>query len=99
MDKAVNDRTRSLVWGGRMGLASGRRFGQYEILSRLGAGGRGEVYCARDTKLGRDVAIKILPDIFISARERLARFEARSKDARVAESSTHCSHLRRRTCG
>jgi len=86
MDKAVNDRTRSLVWGGRMGLASGRRFGQYEILSRLGAGGRGEVYCARDTKLGRDVAIKILPDIFISDRERLARFE---REARMLASLNH----------
>src|SRR5216683_1888456 len=86
MDKAVNDRTRSLVWGGRMGLASGTRFGLYEILSRLGAGGMGEVYCARDTKLGRDVAIKILPDIFISDRERLARFE---REARMLASLNH----------
>src|SRR5579871_3899129 len=58
----------------------GRRFGAYEIVARLGAGGMGEVYRARDTRLGRDVAIKVLPASFSADRERLARFE---REARV----------------
>src|SRR5262245_15118353 len=58
-----------------MSLAAGTRLGAYEIVSPLGAGGMGEVYRARDTKLGRDVAIKILPDGFTHDPERLARFQ------------------------
>ena len=58
-----------------MALASGTRLGGYEVLGPLGAGGMGEVYRARDTKLGRDVAIKILPDVFAHDPDRLARFE------------------------
>ena len=57
-----------------MALTPGARLGPYEILSALGAGGMGEVYRARDTKLNRDVAIKVLPDLFVSDAERLARF-------------------------
>jgi len=56
-------------------LAPGSRLGPYEIVSPLGAGGMGEVYRARDAKLGRDVAIKILPDAFVHDGDRLARFE------------------------
>ena len=58
-----------------MSLSLGARLGPYEVLSLLGAGGMGEVYRARDTKLGRDVAIKILPELFISDPGRVARFE------------------------
>jgi len=57
-----------------MSLSSGMRLGLYEIISPLGAGGMGDVYRARDTKLNRDVAIKILPDAFAQDAERLARF-------------------------
>jgi Tol biopolymer transport system component len=58
-----------------MSLAAGSRFGPYEIVSAIGAGGMGEVYRARDTKLQRDVAIKVLPELFAIDPERLARFE------------------------
>src|SRR6478672_10567115 len=58
-----------------MSLAPGTRCGSYEITSALGAGGMGEVYRARDTKLNRDVAIKVLPELFAADPERLARFE------------------------
>jgi eukaryotic-like serine/threonine-protein kinase len=64
----------------------GRRIGEYEIVSRLGAGGMGEVYRARDRGLGRDVAIKMLPPAFTADRERLARFE---REARVLASLNH----------
>src|SRR5687767_4269216 len=57
-----------------MSLTAGARLGPYEIVSPLGAGGMGEVYRARDTKLNRDVAIKILPDAVASDRDRVARF-------------------------
>src|SRR5687767_12376386 len=62
-----------------MSLASGARVGPYEVLAPLGAGGMGEVYRARDTKLGRDVALKVLPDLFASDPARLARFEREAK--------------------
>jgi serine/threonine protein kinase len=58
-----------------MALAAGARLGPYEIQSLLGAGGMGEVYRARDTRLGRDVAIKILPEPFAADPDRLRRFE------------------------
>jgi serine/threonine protein kinase len=69
-----------------MALASGARLGPYEILSAIGAGGMGEVYQAHDTKLGRDVAIKVLPEAFATDPERLARFK---REARVLASLNH----------
>ncbi len=69
-----------------MVLSSGTRLGPYEILAPLGAGGMGEVYRARDTKLGREVAIKILPHHFTTDPERLVRFE---REARVLASLNH----------
>jgi Tol biopolymer transport system component len=62
-----------------LGLTAGNRLGWYEILSPLGAGGMGEVFRARDTKLEREVALKLLPPDFASDPERLARFEREAK--------------------
>ena len=58
-----------------MTIAVGTRLGPYEVLSALGSGGMGEVYRAHDTKLGRDIALKVLPDSLAHDLERLARFE------------------------
>ena len=62
-----------------MALTPGIRLGQYEIIAQIGVGGMGEVWCATDTNLGRQVAIKILPDAFACDPERLARFEREAK--------------------
>jgi Tol biopolymer transport system component len=71
-----------------MELAPGTKLGAYEITAQIGAGGMGEVYRARDTKLGREVAIKILPELFASDPERLARFE---REARALASLNHAN--------
>src|SRR6186713_3598403 len=62
-----------------MSQSPGSRLGRYEILNPLGAGGMGEVYRARDTRLDRDVAIKILPESVARDPERLARFDREAK--------------------
>jgi eukaryotic-like serine/threonine-protein kinase len=59
-----------------MTIATGHRLGSFEILSPLGAGGMGEVYRARDSRLGREVAIKVLPESVSADQESLRRFEA-----------------------
>src|SRR5947209_3837526 len=64
----------------------GRRIGSYEVLSRLGAGGMGEVYRAKDTKLKREVALKVLPEAFANDPERMARFQ---REAEVLASLNH----------
>ena len=65
---------------------AGRRLGVYQIQARIGAGGMGEVYRARDTKLGRDVAIKVLPRAFTRSADRRARFE---REAHLLASLNH----------
>src|SRR5881227_1757767 len=65
----------------RMALTSGTKLGPYEIQSPIGAGGMGEVYRARDTRLSRDVAIKILPASFSADPDRLQRFAQESRAA------------------
>ena len=62
-----------------MALSPGTRLGQYEVVAPLGAGGMGEVWRARDTRLDRDVAIKVLPEKFFEDRERRERFEREAK--------------------
>jgi serine/threonine protein kinase len=62
-----------------MSLRPGARLGLYEVTALIGSGGMGEVYRALDTALGRQVAIKVLPDAFASDPERLARFEREAK--------------------
>ncbi|MGH9199712.1 MAG: protein kinase domain-containing protein [Vicinamibacterales bacterium] len=69
-----------------MALAVGTRLGPYEILPALGAGGMGDVYRAHDARLGRDVAIKVLPEAFTSDPDRLARFE---REARALAALNH----------
>jgi len=62
-----------------LSLTTGTRLGPYEILAPLGAGGMGEVYRARDSKLDRDVAVKVLPAQLTSSPDALARFEREAK--------------------
>jgi serine/threonine protein kinase len=69
-----------------MSLTTGSRLGVYEVIGTLGAGGMGEVYRARDTRLQRDVALKILPESVAADPDRLARFE---REARVLASLNH----------
>src|SRR6202521_1810617 len=62
-----------------MTIAAGTHLGSYEVLAPIGSGGMGEVYQAHDTKLGRDVAIKVLPEAFAHDAERLVRFQREAK--------------------
>src|SRR6266404_1629344 len=75
--KIAQDQTRSLL---------GQRLGSYQVLSLLGAGGMGEVYRARDTKLQRDVAIKVVPKAFIDDPDRVSRFR---REAQLLASLNH----------
>ena len=77
MDSAMPDRPRPRLTGA---------IGPYQVGELLGAGGMGEVYRARDTRLGRDVAIKILPPVFTADPERVARFD---REARVLAALNH----------
>src|SRR5687768_1793098 len=72
-----------------MALTAGQRLGVYEVTGPIGAGGMGEVYRARDTRLGRDVALKVLPEVFAADPERLARFD---REAQLLAALNH-SHI------
>src|SRR5262249_32730842 len=76
----------SPILSGHLPLTPGTRLGPYEVLSALGAGGMGEVYRARDTRLVRDVAIKVLPSEVAADSERRARFE---REARAVAALQH----------
>src|SRR6202790_3727332 len=69
-----------------MALSPGSKLGPYEIIAAIGAGGMGEVYRAKDTRLGRDVAIKVLPEALVKDLDRLRRFE---QEARTIATLNH----------
>src|SRR5213596_3538485 len=69
-----------------MTLVPGTRLGLFEIVALIGAGGMGEVYRARDARLGRDVAIKVLPDLLAGDADRVARFQ---REAQLLASLNH----------
>jgi serine/threonine protein kinase len=69
-----------------LALSPGTRLGVYEVIAHIGEGGMGQVYRARDTRLDRDVAIKILPEAFAVDEERVARFQ---REAKVLASLNH----------
>src|SRR5262249_25442939 len=69
-----------------MAMESGKKLGSYEVLSGIGSGGMGEVYHARDVKLGREVALKVLPDEFANDPDRLSRFK---REAQFLASLNH----------
>jgi serine/threonine protein kinase len=75
-----------------MPMAIGTRLGPYEIVAPLGAGGMGEVYRARDTKLQRDVALKVLSETFASGPERMARFQ-REAEVLVSHNHSNIAHI------
>ena len=72
-----------------MAIQSGTHLGPYELTGAIGSGGMGEVYRARDSKLGRDVAIKVLPEAFARHVDRMARFQ---REARVLASLGPSQH-------
>jgi hypothetical protein len=74
-----------------MALTPGARIGVYEVVRRIGAGGTGEVYLARDATLNRNVALRVLPEAFVRDEERLARF---TREARVLASLDHLNIAR-----
>jgi serine/threonine protein kinase len=73
-------------------MTPGTRLGPYEIVAPIDAGGMGEVYRARDTKLNREVAIKVLPEMFAADPERLARFN-REAQLLAALNHPHIAHI------
>src|SRR5262245_62168312 len=73
-------------------MLPGTRLGPYEVLTPIGAGAMGEVYRARDAKLGRDVALKILPDVFAADPDRRARFEREARTL-AALNHPHIAHV------
>ena len=79
-----------------MSLQPGTRLGNYEVISELGSGGMGEVYKAKDLKLGRDIAIKVLLSEMSLDPSRLHRFEQEARAALCLKSSQHRHHLRNR---
>src|SRR5215831_18761997 len=75
-----------------MPIAPGSRLGAYDVQALLGAGGMGEVYRALDTKLGRNVAIKVLPESVATDAQRIARFEREAKTL-AALNHPHIAHI------
>src|SRR5216117_4172640 len=88
-DSALEQRKNGILWplaGGAVNVEPGTRLGPYEVLSAIGAGGMGEVYKARDTRLERTVAIKVLPSHLSKNEEVRQRFE---REAKTISQITH----------
>ena len=81
IEQPVFDAVARLLTADRAELLAGRRISHYEILAELGTGGMGEVYLAQDTRLGRQVAIKLLRDRFTSEKDRVLRFQQEARSA------------------
>src|SRR5882762_3517542 len=81
IEEPVFDAVAQLLTADRPELLAGRHIDHYEILAELGSGGMGEVYLAQDTKLGRQVAIKLLRDRFTSEKDRVRRFQQEARSA------------------
>ena len=77
-----------------MKISTGTHIGPYEIVGWLGAGGMGEVYRARDPRLGREVAIKLIPEAFATDASRVRRFEQEARAAGQLEPPEHPRRLR-----
>src|SRR6476619_3830452 len=77
---------RRIIRSTPLALSPGTRLGPYEVTAQIGEGGMGQVYRARDTKLNRDVALKVLPDSFANDPDRLARFQ---REAQILASLNH----------
>src|SRR5437016_4961317 len=86
METPASDLAAALLAKEQNGLVAGQAVGSYQIVSVLGAGGMGEVYLAKDTRLGRQVALKLLPPQFIINADRLRRFE---QEARAVSALNH----------
>ena len=86
LDTPARAAAANMVFDATPATMTGRTLGGYHLQALLGAGGMGEVYLARDAKLGRDIAIKILPRAFTSDPDRLARFE---REARMLAALNH----------
>jgi Tol biopolymer transport system component len=86
LEQPLGEVAATIIGSDSHGLVPGRRFGPYEILALIGAGGMGEVYRARDTQLGRDVAIKVIASAAPRNADRLARFD---REARVLAALNH----------
>jgi serine/threonine protein kinase len=86
LDQPADDLAASVMRAGSNGSLIGRRFLSYEVVALLGAGGMGEVYRAKDSKLKREVAIKVLPAAFANDPERMSRFQ---REAQVLASLNH----------
>ena len=86
LEQSLGEIAAEVIDPDREALAAGRRLGQYEIVALIGAGGMGEVYRARDTKLGRDVAIKVIASAASAGADQMARFE---REARILAALNH----------
>jgi serine/threonine protein kinase len=80
-------------------LTAGTKLGTYQVVAQIGAGGMGEVYRARDTRLQRVVALKVLPEVFAADASRMARFDRKARCPRRGEARDRHHHSRAQLAG